>query len=126
MMQKRVISLAVPAVVLMARKGGIGLVDLLTPSKSRMLPPLRDHQADALAAVVGAAAAEGDDQSHSFFLYTFTPSWTFLSVGFGTVSSKITGSTPASFLTSSAILSVRPAFVIPLSVTMRGFFPPAP
>src|SRR5919198_6763988 len=40
MMQKRVISLAVPAVVLMARKGGIGLVDLLTPSKSRMLPPL--------------------------------------------------------------------------------------
>src|SRR6266702_4214253 len=40
MMQKRVISEAVPAVVLMARKGGIGLVDLLTPSKSRMLPPL--------------------------------------------------------------------------------------
>src|SRR6266567_1470259 len=40
MMQKRVISEAVPAVVLMARNGGIGLVDLLTPSKSRMWPPL--------------------------------------------------------------------------------------
>ena len=32
MMQKRVISLAVPAVVLIATKGGIGLVDLFTPS----------------------------------------------------------------------------------------------
>ena len=40
MMQKRVISEAVPAVVLIARNGGIGLVDLLTPSKSRILPPL--------------------------------------------------------------------------------------
>ena len=32
MMQKRVISLAVPAVVLIARNGGMGFVDLLTPS----------------------------------------------------------------------------------------------
>ena len=32
MMQKRVISEAVPAVVLIARNGGIVLVDLLTPS----------------------------------------------------------------------------------------------
>src|SRR5512146_3222418 len=40
MMQKRVISEAVPAVVLMATNAGIGLVDLLMPSKSRILPPL--------------------------------------------------------------------------------------
>ena len=39
MMQKRVISLAVPAVVLIARNGGMGFVDLLTPSNSRMSPP---------------------------------------------------------------------------------------
>ncbi|KAF5032730.1 hypothetical protein DSECCO2_614130 [anaerobic digester metagenome] len=34
MMQKRVISEAVPAVVFTARYGGMGLVDLSTPSKS--------------------------------------------------------------------------------------------
>lgn len=32
MMQKRVISLAVPAVVLIARKGGMGLLVLFSPS----------------------------------------------------------------------------------------------
>ena len=40
MMQKRVISEPVPAVVLMATNGGMGLVLRSTPSKSRMLPPL--------------------------------------------------------------------------------------
>src|SRR5574338_1074350 len=39
MMQNRVISLAVPAVVLMARNGGMGFLLLSTPSYSRMFPP---------------------------------------------------------------------------------------
>src|SRR5512138_2192332 len=39
MMQKRVISLAVPAVVLIATNGGIGFLVLLMPSRSRTFPP---------------------------------------------------------------------------------------
>ncbi len=73
MMQKRVISLAVPAVVLMAMKGGMGLVDLFTPSKSWILPPLPDHHPDALAAVMRAAAAEGNDSVALVLLVTLTP-----------------------------------------------------
>ncbi len=61
MMQKRVISLAVPAVVLMARKGGIGLVDLVDPFVVADVAAVADDHADPLAAVMGAAAAEGDD-----------------------------------------------------------------
>src|SRR6185369_10297262 len=96
MIQKRVISEAVPAVVLMARNGGIGLVDLLTPSKSRMWPPLPITRPTPLAQSWELPPPSDTIPSHLLSWYTFTPAWTFLSVGFGSAPSKMTAFRPAS------------------------------
>ena len=87
MMQKRVISEAVPAVVLIATNAGIGLVVLFTPSKSRMLPPLPMTMPIPLPQSWEEPPPREMMASQPLSWYTFTPSCTFLSVGFGSAPS---------------------------------------
>src|SRR6185369_1577420 len=124
MMQKRVISEAVPAVVLMARKEGIGLVDLLTPSKSRILPPLPITSPTPLPQSWELPPPRETMPSHLFSWYTFTPAWTFLSVGLGSAPSKMTPFRPASS-SWALILAATPILERPASVTIRRLVAPS-
>ncbi len=83
MTANRVISLAVPAVVLIAIKGGSGLGTLSIPAKSRMSPLFVATMPIPLVQSWELPPPRLTSMSHLFSVYTFKPSRTFRSVGFG-------------------------------------------